>query len=135
MKTVLEFTEKHNILEVDGVEYEVPQRTPVLEEQIREHDKKIAELSEYESNYSLLEIMFGKKATKQMFPDRATTNLDKLAACSKLAVQLFMAGFNEIQSNDLNNKLSELDPMLNKIDALNKTMQSVKNTTAVRRKK
>lgn len=100
-KMALEYTEKHHILEVDGVEYEVPQRTAALMEKIYEHDKKIGKVSEYESNISLLEILFGERAVKQMFPDENETNLDKLSKCARLAIALFMAEFNAIQTADI----------------------------------
>ena len=52
-KTVFEYTERHHILEVDGKEYEIPQRTAELEEKIREHDKKLAGISEYDGNMAV----------------------------------------------------------------------------------
>jgi len=123
----IEFEEKHHKIEVDGIEYEIPQRTPVLEDKIREHDEKIGKVSEYESNYSLLEILFGAEATKQMFPDRDTTNLDKLAKVTRVSIALFMAEFNEMQSNALKDSLDGIKPLLSAADKVEK-LTSTKQT-------
>ena len=118
--TKIEFEEKHHIIEVDGIEYEIPQRTPVLEDKIREHDENISKQSEYKSNYSLLEILFGEKAAKQMFPDRDNTNLDKLAKVTKISIALFMAEFNIMQSNALKDSIAEIKPLLSAADKVTK---------------
>ena len=47
-----EFEEKHHFLEVDGTQYEIPQRTEKLQKKIREHDEKVQEMTEYEANFS-----------------------------------------------------------------------------------
>lgn len=127
-KTVFEYTEKHHILEVDGKEYEIPQRTAELEEKIREHDKKLAGMSEYDGNMELLEILFGKKAAAQMFPEKQKTNLDKLAKCVKLSLALFMADYNLIQTEDIEKNLARLSPVFDKIEEIQKTMSRVKQT-------
>lgn len=126
-KMTLEYTEKHHTLEVDGTEYEIPQRTADLEEKIRKHDEKIRAMSEYEANMSLLEILFGKKNAEKMFPDKRKTNLDKLAKCTKLAVALFMADFNAIQAEDLSKQMDELKPVLGKLDSIAKTIEKTNN--------
>lgn len=118
--TKIEFEEKHHIIEVDGIEYEIPQRTPVLEDKIREHDENISKQSEYKSNYSLLEILFGEKAAKQMFPDRDNTNLDKLAKVTKISIDLFMTEFNKMQLNALKDSFAEIKPMISAADKVTK---------------
>lgn len=132
-KAKLEYTEKHHILEVDGIEYEVPQRTAELAEKVREHDEAISKMSEYESNMNLLEIFFGKEAAAQMFPDKKTTNLDKLAKCAKMAAALFMADYNAMQVEELNSKFSELEPALKKIEDVRKTTAKINDMAAVQR--
>ena len=99
-KLTLEYKEEKRILEVDGVEYELPQRTAELEVKIREHDNKIFEMSEYDCNISMLEILFGKAKTKKMFPEKEKTNLDKLARCVRMAIELYMTSYKEIQKED-----------------------------------
>ena len=123
-KTVFEYEEKHHILEIDGVEYEIPQRTAELEKKIREHDEKLNEMTEYEGNISMLEILFGKANTKKMFPDKEKTNLDKLSKCTHVAIGLFMHEYNAAQTEKMKERLSEVQPFLTEIktttDILNK---------------
>lgn len=123
-KTVFEYEEKHHILEIDGVEYEIPQRTAELEKKIREHDEKLGEMTEYEGNMSMLEILFGKTNAKKMFPDKDKTNLDKLSKCTNIAIGLFMHEYNTAQAEKMKERLSEVQPFLTEIknttDLLNK---------------
>ena len=44
-KAKLEYTEKHHILEAEGMEYEVPQRTAELAESVQEHAEAISKRS------------------------------------------------------------------------------------------
>ena len=125
--TKIEFEEKHHKIEVDGIEYEIPQRTPVIEDKIRKHDENIGKVSEYESNYSLLEILFGAESAKQMFPDRKTTNLDKLAKVTRVSISLFMTEFNKLQSNALKDSIDEIKPLLSAADKVEK-LTSTKQT-------
>ena len=134
-KAILEYTEKHHILEVDGIEYVVPQRTAALEKKIREHDETIADKTEYESNIEMLEILFGAEKVKQMFPEGENTNLDKLALCTRYAIGLFMADFNAIQTENLNRKLDELKPVTAQIDKLSRTVKKTNDIVAVQRRK
>ena len=99
-KTVVNFEEKHHILEVDGVQYEIPQRTAALEKLIRERDAKINDYTEYESNMKMLEILFGEDKAKQMFPDGEQTNLDKLEMCTKVAIALYMSGHIDMMAKN-----------------------------------
>lgn len=134
-KTILEYAEKHHILEVDGIEYTVPQRTAALEKKIRRHDEAVGGKTEYESNIEMLEILFGEAAAKQMFPDGDNTNLDKLALCARYAISLFMADFNAIQTDDLNKRLEELKPVTAQLDKLSKAVEKTNDITAVRSRK
>ena len=104
-KTVVKYEEKHHILEVDGVQYEIPQRTAALEKLIRERDAKINEMTEYESNMKMLEILFGEDKAKQMFPDGEQTNLDKLEKCTKFAIALYMADHIDMQAKNIRSEL------------------------------
>ena len=123
-KTVFEYKEKHHILEVDGVEYEIPQRTAELEKKIREHDEKLKDMTEYEGNMSMLETLFGKANAKKMFPDKEKTNLDKLSKCTSIAIGLFMHEYNTARTEEMKNKMSEVQPFLTQIKS---TTNALKN--------
>lgn len=133
-----EFEEKHHFLEVDGTQYEIPQRTEKLQKKIREHDEKVQEMTEYEANYSALEILFGKVNAKKMFPDGQDTNLDKLAKCAKYALALYMAEYNAIRDEDITNRMKRLEPFLQQLSnggELLKQAQTQAKPTKVTRKK
>ena len=123
-KTVFEYEEKHHILEIDGVEYEIPQRTAELEKKIREHDEKLKDMTEYEGNMSMLEILFGKANAKKMFPDKEKTNLDKLSKCTSIAIGLFMHEYNTARTEEMKSKLNEVQPFLTQIKS---TTNALKN--------
>lgn len=137
-KTVFEYEEKQRILEVDGVEYEIPQRTAELEKKIREHDEKLKDMTEYEGNISMLEILFGKANAKKMFPDKEKTNLDKLSKCTSIAIGLFMYEYNTARTEEMKNKMSEVQPFLTEIknanDALKKAQSKVELQRVINKK-
>lgn len=128
MKTVvLEYEQKNHILEVDGIGYEIPQRTAALEKELREHDKKAGTMSEYEGNMELLGILFGKINAKKMFPDVENTNLDKLAKCVKVAISLYMLEYNNIQREEINKKLEQMAPFMNTLENVEKLAEKIPN--------
>lgn len=135
-KMTLEYTEKHHVLEVDGVEYEVPCRTAALNKKMEEHDEKMKDRSEFENNFDLLCILFGKTNAKKMFPEGEKCNLDKLAKCVKLAMALYLAEFNEIQQEDMKQTLEKINPLLGTLKDVEKAsnMAQMKNFVAKKKK-
>lgn len=115
-KLTLEYTEKHHVLELDGKEYEIPQRTVGIAKALAVHDEKISKMSEYESNMELLEILFGRESAKEMFPEGEDTNLDKLAKCCKIVLAAFYADLHEITEEEKDEQLKKLDPILNRLE-------------------
>lgn len=134
-KKTIEFEETHHILEVDGVEYEVRQRTPKIMEEIANHDKKVGGTSEFESNMDLLSILFGAKEAKAMFPKKESVNLDKLALCVKYAMALFLSDYTANQNESLKETLKELDPALNALDKVSKAVNTAEMKKFVSKKK
>ncbi len=134
--TKLEYTEKHHLIEVDGIEYEIPQRTGALDELIKVHDEKIKERTEYENNYDTLCILFGKENAKKMFPDKKTTNLDKLSKCVKLSMSLYMADYYAMQEEEVNKKLKAVEPTLKMVEQAGKALDltDTRKTPAKKRK-
>lgn len=131
-KTVLNFEEKHHILEVDGVEYEIPQRTAELEEKIKEHDEKLPELTEYEGNMLLLEILFGKEKAHQMFPDGKNTNLDKLAKCTYLATELYRLEENAARDKDIENQTSPITALMSQLKDVCDVLKNIKEKDIIK---
>ena len=65
-------------VQIDGVNYDVPERTERLERQLKQHDDRLKSVSQYRSDYDLVEIILGKDAAKQIFPKGEEENLDRL---------------------------------------------------------
>ena len=122
---VFEFEQKQHILEVDGVGYEIPQRTAALEKELKEHDRNADSMSEYEGNMALLGILFGKANAKKMFPDGENTNLDKLSKCVKVAISLFMNEYKNIQQEEINKKMEQIAPFMNTLDTVGQLANKV----------
>lgn len=133
--TKVDFKEKKYFIELDGEQYEIPQRTKILEEKIKEHDEKLHEMTEYEANMLLIEIMFGKENAKKMFPDGENTNLDKLAKCVKYAIALYATEITEIKSEDTKKQIEELKPLLKPISDISNIMSNAKTKDFVGKKK
>ena len=133
-KYVLEFEEKHHILEVDGIEYEIPQRTSKLEEQIKIHDENVVNNTEYHNNMTMLEILFGKENAHQMFPDKDKTNLDKLSKCAKMALVAYYSNLNSVKNEELNKAVKEVRPLINEIDKVAKSMNHINKTKFVNKR-
>ena len=127
-KQTFEYTEKHHIIEVDGVEYEIPQRTAKLEKAMIEHDKNTASMTEYEANMSMLAILLGKDKAEQMFPDGEDTNLDKLAKCTKFAVALYMAEYHSIQDEEAKSKLALVEPLIEQMKEAGEMLKQTKKS-------
>ena len=121
----VEFEETTYLIELDGVEYEIPQRTAELEEKIREHDEKLPAMSEYDGNISMLEILFGKANVKKMFPEGKKVNLDKLAKVTKYSISLFMAEFNKIQAEEIQHSMQEIEPLLKQVTEAGKAVKTI----------
>lgn len=128
-KTVIKYEEKHHVIEVDGIECVIPIRTVPIEEKIKEHDEKIANMTEYEGNINMLEILFGEKITKQIFPDKSTTNLDKLAKVTKTALALYAAEMYSIQSEELNKNIESVKPVFDGVAEMVEVVKQASKTT------
>ena len=124
-KTKFEFEEKHHVIEIDGIDYEIPQRTAELEKKIKEHDDKVDKMSEYEGNMQMLKILFGEKNAKQMCPDGAKTNLDKLARIVRVSLTLFMNEYDKMQNEDIEKKTAGLKPILQQVTDLTKAADKI----------
>lgn len=76
-------------IEVNDNIYELPARTLAVEEQIKAHDEKIPERNEFENNKELIEILIGKKAFKEIFPDGKNSNLDHIATVAFACLEAY----------------------------------------------
>lgn len=116
MLTKFDYEQKNHVLLVDGAEYLIPQRTMKIEKQLKEHDARLDEMTEYEANMLTIEILFGKDGAASMFPEGEDgTDLDKLAKVVKYALALYMAEITAIKAENIREQLNELEPVLKPI--------------------
>lgn len=135
MKTVVfEFEQKQHVLEVDGIGYEIPQRTAALEKEFLEHDKRSSNMSEYEANMDLLGILFGNANAKKMFPEAENTNLDKLAKCVNVALSLFMDEYKNIKQAEIDKKLEQMAPFMNTLNSVENLAKNIPGKKGSKRK-
>ena len=125
MITKFEYEQKTHILEVDGKEYKIPGRTAAIEKQLKEHDAKLSEMTEYEANMLTVEILFGKEGANAMFPEgEEGTNLDKLAKVVKYALALYMAEITAIKAENTKEQLKELEPIMKPIRDISNVLKN-----------
>ena len=125
MKKTVDYREKHHFLSVDGVDYEIPQRTPKIEEQLKDHDAKLDDMTEYEANMSLLNIFFGDKAA-EMFQADKEINLDKLNMCVQYAKALYFADYYAQKDEEHKEEFKRAEPYLSKANDLIRLANEIK---------
>lgn len=107
---------KQHILEINEKEYIIPIRTGKIEKKIKEHDRKIGQVSEYESNKEIIEILIGKNAFKEIFPKGEDESLDYIANVAYYAIEAFNADKNALEKEQLEKQIEPLQPVLDAID-------------------
>ncbi|MBQ7900356.1 MAG: hypothetical protein IJ365_00140 [Clostridia bacterium] len=91
------YIEKQYDIDFEGKEYTMVQRTPAAMAKIKALSEN-TEMTEYENNMQLLDVLFGDGAATELFPDNENTNLDKLAAFSTFALDIFMKEYKELKA-------------------------------------
>ena len=110
-KIEFNFEEKHHILVVDGREYEIPQRTALIEKELKERDLKRVELGEYEAYKLLLNILFGEENANKMFPGE-DANLDKMARVCEYAIAAYYSEYELIQAERAEKNIKAMKPII-----------------------
>ena len=71
---IIDYEPKEVYVTIGGVDYRVADRTEKVEKELREHDRKVGTVSQYESDMELVRILIGKDAAKKLFPIRILTS-------------------------------------------------------------
>lgn len=117
------YEEKQYNIDFEGKEYILSQRTPATMARIKELSEN-TELTEYENNMKLLDVLFGEGRSKEMFPNKENTNLDKLAAFATFALDIFMKEYRELKAE---RSVKELKPY-------NDALKNIKNVAKSKKK-
>lgn len=95
------------VVTIDGVDYPVRDRTEETEELLREHDRRAATSTQYESDINLLEILLGKDAVKALFPNGKKESLLRLHKIARGVVDAYEYEMNEMEKDDIEKQLKQ----------------------------
>lgn len=111
--TKVTFEFKNRILEINGKEYPVAERTGALVQRItEEHDEKLKELTEYERYKVLISAILGEEAFEELFPSGEEESLNKMAQVAWYAQEEFNADIKEMEKQQRQKQTKEtLDDM------------------------
>lgn len=110
---------KKQTITVNGVSYELPERTGHLEKKLIEHDKKIGKISEYESNKDLIEILLGKEAFAAIFPEGEDANLDNISTLAYYALTAFNANQKALEKAEVDKQMASVQPVMEMLQQMN----------------
>ena len=121
------------VLEINGKEYPIAQRTGALEKRIiAEHDAKLGKMTEYERYKVLIDLLLGNGTFAELFPDGENGNLDMMAEVAYVAQHEFNADKREIERKRIEDDMSNMgmDKMLSAMQAFNKQTNQLMNNAA-----
>ena len=101
-------TEVRNVIvTIDGEDYPVRARTEETEELLREHDRRAATATQYESDITLLEILLGKDAVKKLFPNGKKESLLRLHKIARGVIDAYEYEMNEMEKAEIEKQLAQ----------------------------
>ena len=121
------------VLEINGKEYPIAQRTGALEKRIiAEHDAKLGKMTEYERYKVLVDLLLGNGTFAELFPDGENGNLDMMAEVAYVAQHEFNAEKREIERKRIEDDMSNIgmDKMLSAMQSFNKQTNQLMNNAA-----
>ena len=121
------------VLEINGKEYPIAQRTGALEKRIiAEHDAKLGKMTEYERYKVLIDLLLGNGTFAELFPDGENGNLDMMAEVAYVAQHEFNAEKREIERKRIEDDMSNMgmDKMLSAMQSFNKQTNQLMNNAA-----
>lgn len=100
---------------IDGQDYPVPERTERLEQQLKAHDARIKSVSQFQSDYDLVEIILGKEAAKAIFPKGEDENLDRLHYIASKLMEVYYQAYRKMEDESYKESLSKLGEISDKV--------------------
>lgn len=100
---------------IDDREYIVPERTERIEKKLKQHDEKIKSVSQYKSDYELVEIILGDDAAKQIFPKGEDENLDRMHFIALKLVEVYYKAYKEMEDESFDENLKKLGQISDKV--------------------
>ena len=102
-------------VEIDGVIYDVPERTGDFDNKIAELEKSRATMREYDFLKEIITAIFGKANAQKIIKDGINTNLDYLSKIYMVTLELIYKNKEESERKIVENKLNTINPLLENI--------------------
>lgn len=121
------------ILEINGKDYPIAQRTGALEKRIiAEHDAKLSTMTEYERYKVLIDLLLGDGVFAELFPHGEDDNLDLMAQVAFVAQQEFNAEKKALECKRIEEDVASmgLTKMIEHMQNFNKQSNQLMNNAA-----
>lgn len=102
-------------VEIDGVIYDVPERTGDFDNKIAELEKRRTTMREYDFLKEIITAIFGKANAQKIIKDGINTNLDYLSKIYIVTLELIYKNKEESERKIVENKLNTINPLLENI--------------------
>lgn len=122
------------VLEINGKEYEIAQRTGALEKRIiEEHDKKMVEMTEFQRCKVIIDLILGDGVFEEIFPGGENDNLDMMAEVAYVAQHEFNAEKRAAERRRIDQDIKDMgmDKMISALKDFNKQSGKLMNNVAV----
>lgn len=125
--TKVDFEKQEKAIELpDGTVLGIPERTKANDDKIQAVLQSRQSIKEFDFLVKFLEAMFGKDGLKQIAPDLKNVNMDYLTAIYLTAANTFYSDKNEREQSEMQKKIEELEPLTEKLKAINPIMSKIK---------
>lgn len=121
------------VLEINGKDYPLAQRTGALEKRIiEEHDRKLGKMTEFEQYEIIIDLLLGRGVFEELFPAGEDDNLDLMAQVAFVAQDEFNAEKRKIQRQKIDHDTEALglDKMIETMGSFNKQVDRVMNNAS-----
>lgn len=102
-------------VEIDGVIYDLPERTGEFDNKIAELEKRRTTMREYDFLKEIITAIFGKANAQKIIKDGINTNLDYLSKIYIVTLELIYKNKEESERKIVENKLNTINPLLENI--------------------
>lgn len=102
-------------VEIDGVIYDLPERTGDFDNKIAELEERRPTMREYDFLNEIIGAIFGKSNAKKIIKYGVNTNLDYLSKIYIVTLGLIYKNKEESENEILENKLNMINPLLENI--------------------
>lgn len=102
-------------VEIDGVIYDIPERTGEFDNKIAELEKRRTTMREYDFLKEIITAIFGKANAQKIIKDGINTNLDYLSKIYMVTLELIYKNKEESERKIVENKLNTINPLLENI--------------------